>query len=300
MSVTLQAISQEITTLVENIAPALVSIQGSRQRGRGFTATGIHWQDRFIVTSAEAVPHRDSLIFTLPDQSTCRVDRVGLDPTTDITLFKLPNEIVLPTIPQTIDKVAVGNLVVAVGRNSEPFAHLGVISSAGGPWQSFSGGDIDQLIHVDVNLRRGGAGSALVNSQGQVIGFNTFGPRHTVLTIPALTINRVLKQLLETGHVNRGYLGIGMQSVALPESLRQRYSLTNKFGIIIISLEPGQAAEQAGMVLGDILVSVNEQIVQEPRDLQPFLAPQNIGTTLNVNLIRGGVLQVLNATVGER
>jgi S1-C subfamily serine protease len=54
------------------------------------------------------------------------------------------------------------------------------------------------------------------------------------------------------------------------------------------------------MVLGDILVSVNEQIVQEPRDLQPFLAPQNIGTTLNVNLIRGGVLQVLNATVGER
>jgi S1-C subfamily serine protease len=139
-----------------------------------------------------------------------------------------------------------------------------------------------------------------VNSQGQVIGFNTFGPRRTVLTIPALTINRVLQQLLEKGHINRGYLGIGMQSVALPESLRQQNNLTNEFGIMVVSLEPGKAAEQAGIILGDILVSIDEQTVQEPRDLQPFLAPQNIGTTLNMKLIRGGILQTLSVVVGER
>jgi S1-C subfamily serine protease len=302
MTTTLQNFSQELATLIAGAAPVLVAIGGGRQKGRGFAATGIHWQDRYIITSAEAIPSKDSLILTLPDQSTCRVDRFGTDPTTDIAVFKLPGEVELPSANLSTESLAVGNLAVAVGRNSDRgiFAHLGMISQLNGPWQSFSGGDIDQLICVDVNLTRGGAGSALVDMQGRVIGFNTFGPRRTILNIPAQTINRVLKQLQQKGHVNRGYLGLGMQSVALPESLKQQHDLSNTYGVMIINIEPGKSAEQAGIVLGDILVSFNEQMVQDPRDIQTFLTPQSIGKNLEVQLIRGGGLQHINVTVGER
>jgi S1-C subfamily serine protease len=302
MSNTLQGLSQDLATLIATVAPTLVAIGGGRQRGRRFSATGIHWQDGYIVTSAEAIPSKDSLILTLPDQSTCRVDLVGADPTTDIAVFKLPSEIELSPATHATESVSVGNIAIAIGRSSDrgTFAHLGMISHASGPWQSFSGGDIDQFIRVDVNLARGGAGSALVNVQGQIIGFNTFGPRRTVLTIPAQTINRVLKQLQEKGHVNRGYLGLGMQSVALPESLQQQYELSNTHGVMIISVEPGKSADQAGIVLGDILTRINDQRVQDPRDIQTFLTPQNIGKALQVQIVRGGVLQQFSVTVGER
>ncbi len=302
MSTTLQSLSQELTTFVEATASTIVAIAGRSQRGRGFAATGIHWRDNLIVTSAEAIPPKDSLIVTLPDQSTCRVDCIGTDPTTDIAVFKLPYDINLSPISQTTDPVAVGHFVVAVGRDSDRgiFAHLGLINSVGGPWQSLSGGDIDQFIRVDVNLRRSGAGSALVNAQGQIIGFSTFGPHRSVLAIPAKTINRVLQQLQDKGRISRGYLGLGMQPVKLPESLQQQYGLANESGIMIISVESGQAAEQAGIVLGDILVSIDKQVVQDPQEIQPFLTSQNVGKMLQIQLIRGGKLQGISVTVGER
>lgn len=302
MSTPLQLLSQELNTVVEATAPSLVAIAGRSRRGRGFAATGIHWQNGFIVTSAEAIPAKDSLIVTLPDQSTCRVDRIGTDPTTDIAVFKLSHDVDLPSVTQTTDMIAVGNLLVAVGRDSDRgvFAHLGLVNGVGGPWQSLSGGDIDQFIRVDVNLRWGGAGSALVNVQGQVIGFSTFGPYRTVLTIPAQTISRVVQQLQDKGRISRGYLGLGMQPVKLPEALRQQYSLTNESGIMTISVEPGGSAEQGGIVLGDILVSIDQQVTQDPHEIQPFLTPQNVGKVLQIQLIRGGKLQEISVVVGER
>ena len=214
----------------------------------------------------------------------------------------LPHDIDIPPIAPTTDPVAVGQFVVAVGRDTDRgvHAHLGLINSVGGPWQSLSGGDIDQFIRVDMNLRRSGAGSALVDVQGQVIGFSTFGPHRTVLTIPTQTISRVFQQLQDKGHVSRGYLGLGMQPVKLPESLGRQYGLANEFGIMIISVEPEQAAEQAGIVLGDILVSIDKQVVQDPQEIQPFLTSQNVGKVLQIQLIRGGQLQDISVTIGER
>ena len=116
----------------------------------------------------------------------------------------------------------VGHLVIAVGRSVESglSARLGIVNAKGGAWRSWYGGQIDQFIRLDLTLYPGFSGGPLVDAQGYIMGLNTAGPRRMVLAIPASTVNRVVDQLLEKGCIVRGYLGLSMQPVRLPENLK--------------------------------------------------------------------------------
>jgi len=180
------------------------------------------------------------------------------------------------------------------------FASVGIVSQISGPWRSQSGGQLDQRIAVSLNLRRGSAGCPLINASGQVVGFNTFGPRRSVLTIPATTVNRVVDQLQQRGKISRGYLGLGMQMVALPENVQQQHELTQPAGIMVISVESDSAADQAGMVLGDMMIAIDDMPLESLRQMQALLNPQSVGQTMSVRLLRGGQMQTVAVTVGER
>ncbi|MGB3768385.1 MAG: S1C family serine protease, partial [Phormidesmis sp.] len=180
------------------------------------------------------------------------------------------------------------------------FASVGIVSQISGPWRSQSGGQLDQRIAVSLNLRRGSAGCPLINASGQVVGFNTFGPRRSVLTIPATTVNRVVDQLQQRGKISRGYLGLGMQMVALPENVQQQHELTQPAGIMVISVESDSAANQAGMVLGDMMIAIDDMPLESLRQMQALLNPQSVGQTMSVRLLRGGQMQTVAVTVGER
>ena len=160
------------------------------------------------------------------------------------------------------------------------------------------GGYIDRFIRLDINLYLGG-GSALVNAAGQVVGFNTTGPRRSVLTIPAATVNRVVGRALDKGNLNRGYLGVAMQPVTLPDSLIEELSLNNKQGLMVANVETQSPARQAGIILGDILISIEETPITKLRDIQAYLEPQNVGKTIQISLIRGGELKDVSLTVGD-
>jgi S1-C subfamily serine protease len=290
--------SQELSRIVEQVGQSVVAVHGRR-----FAASGIHWQAGLIVSSNESVNLEEKLRVTLPDGQTIEANVVGNDPTTDIVVLQLPQncELALPLL-MTHTPLAVGNVVLGLGRSIENgiFASLGVIQTLGASWRSSSGGVIDQLIRVDLNLRRNAAGGPLVNAQGEVIGFNTFGPRRSVLTIPASTINQVVKQLQQKGRIMRGYLGIGMQRILVPQALQLQLSIPNQWGLMLVSIDPQQAAEQAGMMLGDILITLNNQPIQDSQELQTILDPQSIGQTLTVGVIRGGELREFEVVVGER
>ena len=180
------------------------------------------------------------------------------------------------------------------------FANVGIVSQISGSWRSQSGGQLDQRIVVNLNLRRGSAGCPLINASGQVVGFNTFGPRRSVLTIPATTINRVVDQLQQRGKISRGYLGLGMQMIALPENVQQQHELTQSAGVMVISVEPNSAAEQAGLVLGDMMIAIDDEPLESLRQMQTLLNPQSVGKTLSIQLLRGGQMQTIAITVGER
>ena len=288
------AFSQNVAEIIETVGKSIVSIQGQR-----FSCSGIYWQEGIIVTSAENIKRPKDVTITLPNGETAPVKLLGSDRSRDVAVFE--SNIKLPVAPVDGDyKPKVGQTAIAVGRNSRGLiASQGIISTVGDPWRSTLGGYIDRFISVDLNLYSGMAGSALVNPQGQVIGFNTTGPRRSVLTIPAATVGRVVTQLLEQGHIRRGYLGIAMQPVDLPDSLVTEFSLQTQQGLMIVNVEPQSPAAEAGMILGDILTKIETTPVAKLRDLQAFLEPQNIGKAIAVELIRGGKLKNISLTVGD-
>jgi S1-C subfamily serine protease len=120
------------------------------------------------------------------------------------------------------------------------------------------------------------------------------------MAIPSSTVERVAKEILEKGHIARGYLGLGMQPVRLPEGLERNLNLPGDSGMIDITVEPGGPAEKAGVVLGDVLVALDGTPVSDVGDVQGFLDKDRIGKTVRASLLRGGRLTELAITVGER
>lgn len=302
MNTVLETLSQDLSDIVERTSRSIVSVRGRRSAG-----TGIHWKQGVIVTSCEALRLEDSFQIGLPDGQTVDVALLGTDPTTDIALLSLPEAIDLPTaVLGDSQTLSLGQLVSTVGyqtsreRKVSQFASLGMVSQVGPAWRSQRGGQIDRYIVVDLNLYRGSAGSPLINAGGQVVGFNTFGPRRKVLTIPASNVTAAISQLQQRGKISRGYLGVGMQAISLPENVQQQHDLTQSVGVLVVSVETDSAADSAGLALADVMLTFNGKALESLKQVQAFLGPQSVGETLEIQLLRGGELRTLSATVGER
>ena len=176
-----------------------------------------------------------------------------------------------------------------------------MVSSLGGQWNTWRGGQIDQFIRADVTLYPGFSGGPLVNAAGEIVGINTSGlSRNMGLTIPAATINRVVDQLLSKGRIARGYLGLGLQPVRLPDTLKRAVGTESDTGVIAISIESGGPAEQAGLFIGDIIVTLDGTPVTDTDAVQGLLGPDRIGSALAAKIARGGQPVDVTITVGER
>ena len=307
MNTALETLSQDLSDAIARTSRSVVSVRGRRSAG-----TGIHWKQGIIVTScealsAEALSAEDRLKIGLPDGQTIDAELLGTDPTTDVALLSLLESIELPAAvlgdPQTL---ALGQLVSTVGyrasrgQRASQFASLGMVSQIGPAWRSQRGGQIDRYIVVDLNLYRGSAGCPLINAGGQVVGFNTFGPRRRVLTIPATNVTAAVTQLQQRGKISQGYLGLGMQMISLPENVQQQHELTQPSGILVVSVETGSAADTAGMALGDVMLAFDGEALESLRQVQSSLGPQSVGKSLQIQLLRGGELRTISAVVGER
>lgn len=289
------AFSEKSAEIVANVGNSIVAI--NRQR---FSCSGIYWRDGLIVTSEESLRRTKDITITLPDGETTPVTLLARDPSTDTAVLK--TEASLPIAPVDSEcELKVGHLAIAVGRDSDRGLSVaqGVISNLGGSWRSSLGGHIDSFIRLDLNFYPSMGGSALVNAAGQVIGFNTTGPRRSILTIPAATVDRVIDRLLETGHLNRGYLGLGMQPVSLKKSLVNELSLKGGRGLMVANVETDAPADTAGIILGDILVAIEDAPLTRLRDIQAYLEPQNVGKTIKIQLIRAEKLMDVSLTVGD-
>ncbi|MGB3650915.1 MAG: trypsin-like peptidase domain-containing protein [Rivularia sp. (in: cyanobacteria)] len=294
----LQALSNNIAEIVASSGKAIVSVNANRR----LTTSGIHWRNGIIVTRDESLKRYEDITVTLANGAKEPVSLIGRDPTTDVAVFKLEN----PDIPvATIGDAAieVGNLVLALARSSDGDirAAMGVLSVVGDRWQSMSGGNIDRLIRPDIMLYPGFNGGALVDTDGNIVGMNTSGRRGTALTIPASTIDRVVEQLVSKGRIPRGYLGLGMQPVKLPESLKKSLNLNKSGGVIVVNVEASSAAEDAGILLGDILIGFDDKDLADTNDILSLLNDSSrVGKSVKMQLVRGGKLIELYLTVGER
>jgi len=296
-------LSNNLADAVERAGASTVAVH-ARQR---HPASGVLWQPGVIVATDHTVERDDDIAVTLPDGTSASATLAGRDPSTDIAILKVDSATTSVAPVGDAAALRVGQLALAVGRFGEAGgpggvgASFGVVSALGGAWSTWRGGQIDQFIRADVTLYPGFSGGPLVNAAGEIVGINTSGLSRTMgLTIPATTVNRVVEQLLARGHIARGYLGVGLQPVRLPDTLKQAVGVSGETGVIVISIESGGPAEKAGLFIGDILIALDDMPVTDTDAVQALLGPERIGTPLAAKIARGGAPVDVTITVGER
>src|SRR6266446_6643913 len=288
----LLAFSQGMAKAVERVSKAVVAVD-ARPR---VATSGIVWRDGVIVSTNHTVQRDEEITVQLADGRRLSANLVGRDPTTDLAVLRVEADQALGIDPVTTtahDQLAVGNLILAVGRIHQErgvSASFGVVSALGDKWRTWRGGEIDGLIRPDVSVFIGFSGGALIDVEGRVIGINTTGlARGAGLTIPASTVNHVVDTLLEHGRIVRPYLGVSLQPVTLPAELRTNLNLPNETALLALSVEAEAPAGRAGMTLGDVLVTLDAAPVADTDDVQTVLSRSKIEQTVSATILRGGV-----------
>jgi len=296
---TLQSLSRDLANVVEQAGAAVVAVNARRH----LSSSGVYWRDGVIVTAAHTLRRTENISVILSSGETVAATLAGADSSTDLAVLKITSpKLNVPSLGET-SQLKIGHIVLAVGRGTQRGlnATLGIVGVLSGAWRSWRGGLIDQFIGLDLDLHPGAAGGPLVDPHGRILGINTSGLSHnTELTIPVSTVNRVVEQLLEKGHIGRGYLGLGMYAIPLPEELQSALALSTGSGLIVVSVEPEGPGAKAGVFLGDVIVALEDKAVSNIRDLQTFLEPESVGKTIPVSLIRSGKPTEVNVTIGER
>jgi S1-C subfamily serine protease len=290
MTDALNALSDAIASRVKQAAPLLVGLDwGTRER-----VSALLWQDGVAVTSEQSLPDMDAYHAVLPGGARVRAVPAGRDTTTNVAVLRLD-----ATAPSFVmsERLEVGGLVLALGADGEggPRARLGIVETLGPPWQSQCGGRIDRLIRLDISLSMAAEGGPVLDCQGGLVGMSTFGPRQSVLVIPAETIARATEQLLAHGHVRRGWLGVGVQPVQLPRDI----GVESGSGLMVLSIAEG--APCIGLLLpGDILLAAGPVHLTTPRALTGLLGPEMIGRSLVLRVLRGGGITEVTVQVAAR
>jgi len=295
----LSELSEALAGAVERAAGWTVLVAARRR----IPASGVVWGAGGVIVTADHVVEQDEDIrLLLSDEREVSAELVGRDPSTDLAVLRAGEAAsVVPAEQAPEDEVRVGQLALAVGRPGRGGvqASLGVVSAIGRPQMRRRRGP-DALMRSDASLFPGFSGGPLIDVGGRAIGVNTsrFRPGDGV-TIPTAVVSRVVGALLANGRIRRAYLGIGSQAVPLQPALASRVG-GQESGLLIVSVEAGAAAETAGVLTGDILVSLEGEAVRGTDDLQSALASELVGADVRLGLLRGGEPIELRATLGER
>src|SRR5436190_1703665 len=295
----LETISSEFSSAAEKVGGSVFAVHARRW----LPTSGIEWKKGVVVTVHHGVQRDEDIKVLLDGGHAISAKLVGRDPRTDIAVMRIEERSSIA--PQLGDSTSLrlGHLVLALGRTrrGDLVASSGIIGGISGEWRNRRGGQLDQHIRLDLALYPGFSGGPLLNARGEVVGINTRGLAHgRAVTVPGATVNRVVEELLERGHIARPYLGIAMQPVEVPENMRSKLPLQTRVGLLVMHVENGGPAEKAGVLLGDVLFEVGGKTVESVDAIQDSIAAAKVGDVLQVKVIRAGENKAASITLGER
>lgn len=277
-----------LADLVEKVGNSIVRIDA----GHAWSGTGTVWSKGIVVTAHHVVDRDEGIELGLPDGSTVAATLAGRDPGTDLAVLKTDADAALePLAFRDLDKLRVGDFAVAVARPGRTArATFGIVSALGrDTWRTPHGGRIDAYLEPDVAMPPGFSGGPLVDLEGNALGVNSRGlSRRSHLTVPRATLERVVAELLAHGKVRRGYLGVGVHAVKLPAP--------DEAGVLVHAIEDGGAAQKAGILIGDAIVSLDGGKIHSPWDLASALQTK-VDVEVKLEIVRAGNKQTISAKV---
>lgn len=295
---TTPATLHDLPDLATKLGESLVRVHGTRRR----SATGVPWhQPGTLVTALHAVERDEKVQVTRGDGVTFEAEVVGRDPSLDLALLRATADTV-PTLGLTwraTASVRIAEPILALGRPGQSVrAAFGVIGVAASAVRLGTGGALDRYIEIDRQLPQGFSGALVVDLHGEALGLAMRGVvRGASIVLGDTTLARVIGQLDRHGHIQRGYIGVGVHPARLPTDHAAR--LGRGRALIVVALEDDGPASKAGISLGDVIVAVGDDAVTTPLELRAALEDR-AQQRVTLSLIRGGAPTVVEVEPGLR
>ena len=262
--------------------------------------------DGYILTNYHVVEAADSIEVALTDGRKSSARLIGADPDTDLAVLKIDLPDLVAIHPDSKQQLNVGDVVLAIGN---PFGvgqttTMGIISALGRTGLGIN--TYENFIQTDAAINPGNSGGALINVNGDLIGINTAiyseseagGSLGIGFATPAQTALKIMQEIIETGTVSRGWLGIEPQDIT--SDLAKAFNLDSTKGIIIASLIPNGPAGQAGLLVGDILLGMNDKEIIDTDQMLNEIAGYPPKTQVKFKILRSGKAQDVTVTLGQR
>ena len=297
-----------ISAIASAVSPAVarVDVGGSGAGPGGSGSAVVYRADGVLVTNAHVVGSSQQVNVTLPDGARLDAEVVGADPASDLAVLMVDaDDLPVPAWADADQTPVIGATAVAIGS---PFGldgsvTSGIISALGRTLPTPQGALVD-LIQTDAAVNPGNSGGALVDGEGRVVGVNTAiatasgGSQGVGFAIPSTTVTTIADQLLETGEVRVGYLGIIGQTVD-PDTARL-YDIEVEGGAVVAELDPDGPAGDAGLEPGDIIISFDGTEVASMQELAGRIQQQGPGDDVDLEVVRDGEVVTLTVTLTER
>jgi len=260
-----------------------------------------------VLTNNHVIEGADEIVVIIGNEKReYKAKKIGTDPGTDIAVLKIEAPNVRPIVFADSDKLRVGDLAIAIGN---PFGltqsvTMGIVSALGRETGIMGGGGYENFIQTDASINQGNSGGALVDTEGRLIGINTAifsrsgGSVGIGFAVPANLAQGVMKQILTTGRVTRGYLGIGMEPVT--EDIQKKLKLPSAEGVVVTQVEPNSPSEKAGIQNYDVVTAINGRKLEGPKELRLFVASLAPGSKAEVKVLRDGNEKTFSITLAER
>jgi Do/DeqQ family serine protease len=261
--------------------------------------------DGYIITNHHVVDGAEQIKIDLSDGRTLDAKLVGSDPPSDLALLKV-SQAGLPSLPPgNSDRVRIGDVALAIGNplGIGQTVTMGIISAKGRA-TGLGSGTFEDFLQTDAPINQGNSGGALVNTNGELIGINSQiiggmsgGSIGIGFAIPANMVRNVMDQLVKTGKVRRGQLGVSVRRV--DSDMAQSLGMTETKGVIVNSVVPASGAERAGIRQGDVIIALDGSPVNESNAFRNHIASTAPGTEVTLTVLRDNREQKISATLGE-
>jgi S1-C subfamily serine protease len=288
----LTGLSDAVAGLVDQAAPMLAAIRTTP----GHHISGIIWQPDLVITADQLLPARDSYTVVLAGGILVAARPAGRDTANNLAALRLETKAGNMAI-RTAAPARVGAFALALGATAEasPVARLTVIHRVDTARTGALNGATMDVLALDLPPNTHDDGGPVLDATGALLGMSASGATGQALVVPHTAIAAVLPPAIAVARGRRGWLGLSLQPIAVPEAMRP--IAQQDAGRMVVNLASSGPAEQAGIRTGDILLSLDGQSINAPRTLRTFLSAERIGHYIEVALLREGALEKVRLAV---
>lgn len=293
----LQSFSDAVAQLAESVSPSVVNVNAGRKGG-----TGIIWSgDGHIVTADHVLGNAPAPRVLLSDGRELEAKVVGRDRYTDVALLKVDAEGLRPIQTGRAEDLKVGQFILALANafGRKAAATSGIVTSHSRRMRGWWGVVIEDAVVSDAKLNPGYSGGPLVDASGKMLGMNVayFAGRGIAVSIDSL--KRVVETLSKDGRVKKGFLGVVVEPIELPEDLASNSDIGQEEGLLVRSVGMQSPAKAAGVAIGDVILKLGEARATDEYELHKALSGDLIGKSVSLWVLRGEKLTELRIAPKE-